>query len=242
MGKLNLLHHKSWHVYSEKNREKVRKDEKEFDLKQAKLKKKELKIVQEENLKRLREAAHGPSATDREGHVRLFEEEELLEKSKILPTEKELDAKKFQDRYTMYLGETKEGKKDDVWYASLDYGKGKKLASTTDLERKKKERKDLERKDRLDPSRLMKDYMASKQDGSSQFTKYDQYKKSSSSSSLPSGGKSLDQLRQERIEREKKEKSRTMALLNPGAGAEDHNQGDRTFYNSQFNRDHVRKR
>jgi hypothetical protein len=27
MGKLNLLHHKSWHVYSEKNVSRVRRDE-----------------------------------------------------------------------------------------------------------------------------------------------------------------------------------------------------------------------
>ena len=57
MGKLNLLHHKSWHVYSKENRERVRKDEEAAVKEENGKKERVIKAEQEARLEKLRDAS-----------------------------------------------------------------------------------------------------------------------------------------------------------------------------------------
>lgn len=54
MGKLNLLHHKTWHVYGRDNRERVRKDEEIEDKKQLATDTRKQQAKQERKLNSLR--------------------------------------------------------------------------------------------------------------------------------------------------------------------------------------------
>jgi hypothetical protein len=115
MGKLNLLHHKTWHVYSKANRDKVKKDEEKFEAKERESEQRTIKVEQEVRISNLRSKKETITET---GHINLFAEEEKSDGLQLSKTEKELDQKKWEDKHTMYLGETKDGKKESPWYAA----------------------------------------------------------------------------------------------------------------------------
>ncbi|KAI8929814.1 hypothetical protein BC831DRAFT_442178 [Entophlyctis helioformis] len=62
MGKLNILQHKSWHVYSEKNRQRVRRDEEDAARAEAEKRDRADKADQEARIQLLRSRARGASA------------------------------------------------------------------------------------------------------------------------------------------------------------------------------------
>ena len=56
-----------------------------------------------------------------ESHVNLFQEEERMIQSEIkngskLVDKKALENKEWEDKHTMFLGETRDGKKESPWY------------------------------------------------------------------------------------------------------------------------------
>ncbi|KAJ3368953.1 hypothetical protein HDU91_000173 [Kappamyces sp. JEL0680] len=244
MGKLNLLHHKTWHVYSKANRDRVRKDEEVYEAEQRKAEEKIVKADQEARLAQLRRGKEATrpdeSLHDQTRHVNLFQEEEQQQGIVLLKSEKELKEKQWQDKHTMYLGETKDGKKESAWYNSLDYGKRDREARLDPEKRKRREKRDESSKRRDDPLKLMKDYLASKETGSSQFSKYADFSGASKVSKKPSASKTIEELRQDRLAREMKERTRTQALLDPKAALENKHDQRKGYYNSQFNREHTR--
>ncbi|KAJ3316027.1 hypothetical protein HDV04_000236 [Boothiomyces sp. JEL0838] len=218
MGKLNISHHKSWHVYSKDNINKVKADEKkaaeEEQLRQDRI----LKADQEARIKLLRENA-GIMHEEKIERVHLFEEEERLHGFEKAVDEKQLDQKAKEDKHTWFLGETRDGKKDSPWYTERDYGKESKEKAMDPVKKKRKDKLEKSRKEREDPMKLL--------------SKIIQKEKKSVQK------KSVEQLRQERLEREEAERKRTHKLLNPNSNRHDSNS---RYYNSQFNPDIVKQR
>jgi hypothetical protein len=219
MGKLNILHHKEWHVYSKVNRDKVREDEKNAAIEEQKTQDKIDKANNEARLELLRKRAHQKQDTVQTEmkHINLFEEEEKFQKTQYLRSEKELDQKKWEDKHTWYLGETKDGRKETPWYTASDY-RSEKEKSTG---RERKEQFRLRQEDPL-----------------SMFKKASQSKVTKPSHSAKSGPKTVDQLRKERLERELQERNRIKEITIPASLRHDK---DESFYNSQFNPGLVRK-
>ncbi|KAJ3276827.1 hypothetical protein HDV01_002882 [Terramyces sp. JEL0728] len=225
MGKLNISHHKSWHVYSKDNINKVKADEKkaaeEEQLRQDRI----LKADQEAKKKLLRDNA-GLRTEEKVQRVHLFEEEEKLHGFEKAIDDKQLDQKVKEDKHTWFLGETRDGKKDTPWYAEKDYGKElrekaadpAKMYIITDS-RKRREKSEKRRKEREDPIKLLGKIIRKE-------------KKSVQK-------KTVEQMRQERLEREEAERIRTRQHLNPN-----HNRhtADSGYYNSQFNPDIVMRK
>ena len=125
MGKLNLLHHKSWHVYSKDNREKVRKDEEAAEKIEKGKQDRIVKAEQERRIEQLRSSRRerGGELIDEKNesanthkHINLFHDLEKNAGSVVLVNEKAEEQKNWGDKHTMYLGETKDGKKDAPWY------------------------------------------------------------------------------------------------------------------------------
>lgn len=120
MGKLNLLHHKSWHVYSKDNRERVRKDEEEAGKVEKEKESRAIKAEQERRMEQLRASKKGEKETqedNRNQHVNLFHD---FDQSVVLVDERAEEQRKWEDKHTMYLGETKDGKKDVPWYNQVN--------------------------------------------------------------------------------------------------------------------------
>lgn len=124
MGKLNLLHHKSWHVYSKDNREKVRKDEEAAEKIEKGKQDRIEKAEQERRIEQLRSSRRDRGAlidekdesANQNQHINLFHDLEKIAGSVVLVNDKAEEQKKWEDKHTMYLGETKDGKKDAPWY------------------------------------------------------------------------------------------------------------------------------
>eukprot|EP00842_Homolaphlyctis_polyrhiza_P001865 jgi/Hompol1/267/HPOL_000968-RA len=133
MGKLNLLPHKSWNVYSEKNRARVQRDEAKAEAEAADKQQRAQQAEQESRLSILRsrarsnqassDTAEPPSqsepswktaATARTSHAAFLEEKTKAAKEK------------FEKDTTVYLGETLDGKKDSPWYTQSDLGRSKR--------------------------------------------------------------------------------------------------------------------
>ncbi|KAJ3203676.1 hypothetical protein HK099_001410, partial [Clydaea vesicula] len=123
MGKLNLLHHKSWHVYSQKNRDRVKKDEEE----DAKLKEKEKLRIQtaetEDRLNKLREKKN--LKIDDEKGFNLFADVEakMNNQNDEFVEDERKEKEKWNNKITSYLAGTG-GKTDEKpWYAKDGFDK-----------------------------------------------------------------------------------------------------------------------
>jgi hypothetical protein len=233
MGKLNLLHHKDWHVYLKVNRDKVIEDEKKFALEAKAQEDKILKAEQEARLSKLRLKAKtslAPINNKRKEKerlestaFRLFEEEEKYKNSESVASDKQLAQKAHEDKHTWFLGETRDGKKDPPWYVTENFGR-----STDIREPKKKKRKQLD-----EQHKILEDPM----------TKVGKYSTSSlkiQKCKPESKPKTMEELRKQRLEREIKERSRTHDMLYPNQ--KKIHETDAKFYNSQFNPKLVNKR
>ncbi|CAO3589615.1 unnamed protein product [Absidia cylindrospora] len=128
---MNILPHKSWHVYNKKNIEKVRKDEAKAKEQQDAIDKRVLTADSEARLKLLRQRAaknqlHGQDeqqlvAKDLiTGHIHLFAEaEKAASQNEEVVAEKKAEKDKLDKQFTMYLDK---GSKDEEapWYAKKE--------------------------------------------------------------------------------------------------------------------------
>ena len=221
MGKLNISHHKSWHVYNQKNKDIVKKDELEAEKltleKEARIQKAE----QEARLDKLRCQASNSSNTsiqqkEQIGHINLFPLADQVEQNPEYLEEEMKKKKKAEAPFTMYLSQST--KDPAPWYSK-----------TSNIESKSNEYKDALRKEALDPIKDIK-----KNDSSLNKESIKVKSKSQGSSSSSS---SIEKLRQQRLEREAKERARQDHLLNPSKSQS--LLKERHSYHSQFNPDAV---
>jgi hypothetical protein len=239
MGKLNILHHKEWHVYSKVNRDKVKEDEKNQAEQEAETQRRLDQIESERRLSKLREKAKlsqdRPNRKDarkqqepEQRHINFFQEAEKYKDSEIVVDEKTLEQKKYEDKHTWYLGETRDGKKDRPWYTTMDYGKSDRDKHVDERKKQMRLKRDEYEKHAHDPmTKIRKDQRKDSQPGSV----------SKKSNNKPN---TIQELRAERMQREMKERSRANAVLNPNAKTKHETEG--SYYNSQYNRDAVAKR
>lgn len=260
MGKLNLLHHKSWHVYSAKNRERVARDE--AKAKAAEEEKEERAAVAEgeARLERLRgrtvptamdgrHATDEGTLTDAQGHIELFAP--VTQEPSADGTDKPKKKTNKKDETpssegAWKLGETMDGSKATPWYAAKDVRAASEALPTSSfllsargpLTLEERRAKDALLKAREDPLAKMPQ---------------------SSSGSLPSSSKvaplnpttdkplsKIEQLRAERLKREEKERARAreaqgLAVPIVPATFKTH-ASDSGFYHSQFNPEAARGR
>ncbi|KAJ3384239.1 hypothetical protein HDU92_003715 [Lobulomyces angularis] len=229
MGKLNLLHHKSWHVYSQKNRDRVKKDEEE----DAKLKEKEKLRIQtaetEDRLNKLREKKN--LKIDDEKGFNLFADVEakMNNQNDEFVEDERKEKEKWNNKITSYLAGTG-GKTDEKpWYAKDGFDKYESEKKET----RKKPKSDSEKKKFLDPIAKLEKYEKKKQ----------KFLKNIAKEESKSSKKSIEELRAERLSREKEEKLKTAKFLNPNYLSENDlkHKNNSKFYNSQFNPEFVRK-
>ncbi|KAI8915190.1 hypothetical protein DFJ77DRAFT_358998 [Powellomyces hirtus] len=284
MGKLNILQHKSWHVYNEVNRAKVRQDEENARKEDEKKKEPALQADREARLTLLRKRAQSrrqeagdlASAVDtppleagirraqlldadapHSGHINLFADAAEAAaggtqggKNKDYEDEKKAKEKAEADRYTWYLGETRDGKKDTPWYAAPDpISAARSLPPEGPLGikigEKKRAQKDERRKVRDDPlTAVLKGTgkigkASSKETGS--HKRGTRFGKGARALPTSQPSSTIEKLRAERLRREAEERLKTEQLLNPSAAPIRHEK-ETSFYNSQFNPHATRSR
>ncbi|KAG2231890.1 hypothetical protein BDF21DRAFT_428731 [Thamnidium elegans] len=243
---MNILHHKSYHVYNKKNIEKVKRDEAEAE-KQEKQKQDRITLAESEaRLDLLRKKANANLPNDQVTkpvqHINLFEHA-VVKGNPEHEAELEEEKEKWNKQITMYLGHGAK-KEDDPWYAKKD-DKAVKYKDITTFKNKHKDKKKYKKgpiKLQEDPLDLIKTQLKAreKQERKSE-RKYRSEKitapsSSSSSSTSPS---SIEALRAKRLEREKNEKFRLKQLyLDSDQDTESLDERKRS-YNSQFNRDET---
>ena len=223
MGKTNILQHKSWHVYSEKNRERVRRDEEKAKQEEEKKAQRALAAEQEARLDHLRANCSSSTA---DGYSDRKLKQHALKGNPEREAEERIAKERLESRFTMYLGGNRDGKMKAPWYATSDYGRA---STKSQSERRKK----LE-----DPLESIKKSLSESE------------KDSNSINSKPHGEKQLnasfnavERLRLERLQREAQERRRTDELLGihmPKSSVERHLQND-NYYHSQFNPQNTRR-
>mmetsp|Transcript_2791 Transcript_2791/g.4235 ORF Transcript_2791/g.4235 Transcript_2791/m.4235 type:complete len:267 (-) Transcript_2791:881-1681(-) len=222
-GGLNILPQKSWNVYNRDCREKVAKDERKHREEEEKKRKRSEQSEAEARVKFLKEKAKRQRLESSSDNLQSAEEvvvaaEEAVASSSSLPlkhvnlfedieaaaaaggnlehmAEKRAADEKADKEGVMFLGQSSVEKKQiKPWYLSKVDQQPK-----TD----KQIWKEARRKQEQDP-------MAS-------MTKYVSAKKTADKEKIPAqsskGGKSVDDLRQERLAREKKEREKVIALF-----------------------------
>lgn len=266
---MNILPHKSWHVRTKKNIERVRRDEAKAAEEEEERQRRIALAEQETRTELLREKAKSQraiqgldiSGTDVDHvtleapaptHINFFaeiEKEERQNRAKNAEheAEKKAEKEKWERKIGLltYLGESSvESQVTPPWYLQ-----NKKLR--LDQEAKVTETK-KEKRDNDDPLLKMRAYLNKKdkkhkkdKDEKKRHRKKEKCNKLSSSSCV-----SVDQLRAERLQREKNERSRALALMAKLQGEEIPSQSDKESklsdrdrqYNSQFNPSLARQR
>jgi hypothetical protein len=220
MGKLNILHHKEWHVYSKGNRDKVKEDEKKAAEESKKAQDRINRAESEAKLEFLRKKALAKKPQN-ERNINFFEEEERC-KVEYVKSDKEIDQKKWEDKHTWYLGETKDGKKDTPWYIHKDFKSDHPGLDDVKVQRKK--RAEVRRTYQEDPLTLIQKATGSK------------VSKQQSSSIDHKRPKTIEELRKDRLERELQERARTRAFIKP---QKNRHEKQKEFFNAQFHPDLV---
>ncbi|KAJ3077937.1 hypothetical protein HDU99_000882 [Rhizoclosmatium hyalinum] len=252
-GGLVILKHKSWHVYNEKNRERVRKDEEKAKQEDDEKKGRAVKADQEYRLGVLRSRAGSDKKRSREDseskepefesagrpgvHLNLFGD---LESGKALhrdgsnaehEQEKAKEKAKFEKQFTMYLGQEvgKDGAPTIPWYAkeSSEDKVGVKKLKTELLEDPAAKFISADRSER--PHKEGKEVKKDKKKDKSKKHNHTKHEAKS---------KSMEELRKERMEREAHERKRAEELLKPAPDSMERSRG----YNSAFNPELSRRR
>ncbi|KAI8331201.1 hypothetical protein BC941DRAFT_439259 [Chlamydoabsidia padenii] len=231
---MNILPHKSWHVYNKKNIEKVRKDEAKAKKEQEAKDKRALVADSEVRLKLLRQKASKNEPVDNNvGHVHLFADAEkaALENEEVIADQK-AEKDKMDKQITMYLDK---GTKDEEapWYVKKGYTKYTDdhlskpyIKSRHDKDHQKRhQRPPITLHD--DPLDLIKSHL----DKDDEKKKKDRHRHHRHHHSTKSP--SIEQLRAQRKEREKAEQLRTQQLI---YGDTQQQQQQQQHYNSQYNR------
>lgn len=266
---MNILPHKSWHVRTKKNIERVRRDEAKAAEEEEERQRRIALAEQETRTELLRKKAKSQRAikgldisdTDVEHvtleapaptHINFFseiekEERQNLAKNAEHEAEKKAEKEKWERKIGLltYLGESAvESQVTPPWYLQ---NKKLRLDNEAKVTETKKEKRDND-----DPLLKMRAYLSKKdkkhkkdKNEKKRDRKKEKCKKLSSSSCV-----SIDQLRAERLQREKNERSRALALMAKLQGEEIPSQSDKESnlsdrdrqYNSQFNPSLARQR
>ncbi|KAI9261366.1 leukocyte receptor cluster member 1 [Helicostylum pulchrum] len=240
---MNILHHKSYHVYNKKNIEKVKRDEAEAE-KQEKEKQDRITLAESEaRLDLLRKKANvklpNDQVTNPVQHINLFEHA-VVKGNPEHEAELQEEKEKWNKQITMYLGHGAK-KEDDPWYAKKD-DKAVKYKDTTTFKSKHKDKK-IYKKGPIklieDPLELIKTQLQEREKRERKLERKFRPKKPSpspKSKSKSSSSPSIEALRAKRLERENNEKFRLKQLyLDPEQDTECVDERKRS-YNSQFNR------
>ncbi|KAJ3149900.1 Leukocyte receptor cluster member 1 [Geranomyces variabilis] len=272
MGKLNLLHHKSWHVYNEANRARVRADEEAARLADAKKQEPALQADREARLTQLRQKAASrriaeegsvprltPSpataTTDKpvhSGHILLFADAEAAShstnshKNPRREAESAAKAKAEADKFTWYLGETLDGKKATPWYTAADpRAEVRKRLPQGPLGIPTNEKKC---KDKDERRKAREDPLAAVRKAESgkvaKLRRAENKRFSTKQIKVipPSGVSAIEKLRAERLSRELAEQIKTKELLQPASNPPTRHEREVSYYNSQFNPSAARRR
>ena len=149
-------------------------------------------------------------------HLNLFAdyEKRKVEMDKYVDQDKQQDQEKWEKQFTMYLGETRDGKRNEKpWYAQQQH--------PTEPKSEKLKRNDEKRKKQQDPMALL--------------ALLD--KSSPQPVATISRPTTIEGLRKERLERERLERERAAQLM----GIKSTHDTEQHFYHSQFNPDAVRQ-
>ncbi|ORZ10104.1 hypothetical protein BCR42DRAFT_441214 [Absidia repens] len=262
---MNILPHKSWHVYNKKNIEKVRKDEAKAKEQQDTIDKRALIADSEARLQLLRQRAaknqlHGQDEHQLvkkdlvSGHIHLFAEaEKAASQNEEVVAEKKAEKDKLDKQFTMYLDK---GSKDEEapWYAKNELTKYSDDHLTKPYIKSKHD-KDGQKRYRRSPitlesdplaiirSQLDKEEKESRQSDHYHHRHHHELKSSKSKSSKSSKRQSrqktktpsIEELRAQRREREKAERLRTHSVIYGDTQNTQHDSRHHQ-YNSQYNR------
>ncbi|KAI8988228.1 hypothetical protein BDF20DRAFT_854572 [Mycotypha africana] len=249
---MNILPHKSWHVYNKANVERVRKDEAKA-AEEAKKKKDRADLAESEarlNLLRQRANTRLPPEDQllREPqpieHINLFHDfEQKLERNEEAEAERKVEEEKFDKRFTMYLDKGTE-KADEPWYVKTDRKEEKyidpyKFKSKQEQKRKVK---DTSNKDD-DPLHFIKKKLQQKNSNDRRDKKKshrERHENDKSNNNCSNSSPTMEELRAKRYARERKEKARLQNLyLDHKEDQEDVIDERKRGYNSQFNREET---
>ncbi|KAI8374682.1 uncharacterized protein BYT42DRAFT_615814 [Radiomyces spectabilis] len=224
---MNILPHKSWHVYNRKNIEKVRKDEAKAKQEEDAKRDRVIKAESEARLELLRHRATGRQSSDDAALVpasstagfRLFDDLETNAENEERKAEEKAKDEKWNRQITMYLD--KDVKDTDTpWYA----GRPKEDEKYIDKHvRRYVRHENNPKKRRREPVKISEDPLATvrhhlaKKDKHShkEYKEKDKKKKKSEdkSSSPSSSSSSIEALRAQRLERERKERARARSMV-----------------------------
>ncbi|KAK0054181.1 leukocyte receptor cluster member 1 [Biomphalaria pfeifferi] len=240
---MNILPHKSWHVRTKKNIEKVRRDEEKAALEEKEKQRRQALADQEARTDLLRLRASGKSgkhdkissdvtkdvvvyeSDGKREHINFFKDiEDGLKhgKNREHEAEKKQEQEEFEKKIGLltYLGQST--KEVEPWYLKNISKSSKESESSSQKNVSKPETSHS-----MDPLMQMSEYLKKKHKSSENKKEQEKVDKNkskhtvktpqstshSSSASHPSTSKSMNQLREERLKREREEKARIAALL-----------------------------
>ncbi|KAJ3093052.1 hypothetical protein HK102_010957 [Quaeritorhiza haematococci] len=225
MPKLNILQHKS-----EKNRERVRRDEEQARLEEESKKAKAQLAVECIQLRKAK--AVWMSSGNEVGKEKRWSSQGKGGTNAEYEEEKRLEKEKWEKKYTSYLGG--DAGKSTPWYANLP-----SKEPTEEATDKRKQSKSQKVKEREDPLTLMSEYL------NHQKKEVKKRRKMLALPSTESGDDKMRRLREERLRREHEERLRAAKLLGKPTSVApvdiQRHQKDEGYYHSQFNPDFVRK-
>ncbi|KAI9470955.1 MAG: hypothetical protein EXX96DRAFT_654009 [Benjaminiella poitrasii] len=259
---MNILHHKSWHVYNKTNIERVRKDEAEAEAEAKKKQERALLAESEARLNLLRKRAEARLLDEGDTsiiqhqkveHVNLFKD--LADKSNNEEHEDEKNEKdkKWERQITMYLdkGTTKDG---EPWYTKKDRKDEKYVDPYTFKSNKKQKREPVKLNDdplhyisktlkKREEKKRRKEYK-SRHEHKSRHERDRKRKEVKKEAEKKSGSLTIEELRARRLERERNEKARLQSIyMGHDSNEQDEVELDdrKRTYNSQFNREETLK-
>ncbi|KAI9303061.1 hypothetical protein BJ944DRAFT_268997 [Cunninghamella echinulata] len=220
---MNILPHKSWHVYNKKNIEKVRKDEEKAKQEQDAKDKRSTLADSEARIQLLRERAEkrystGDDQTSIEP-VRLFADiEKAAQNDEVLAEKKQKELDK-ERQFTMYLDKGTSDK-EIPWYAKKQPNKYTDEHISKPYIKSKHD-KDIQIRHKRpaisiedDPLVTIKTHLEKHETKHQKKHKSTHHHHSKKKSSLKKkSSSSIEQLRAQRLEREKAERLRTQSVI-----------------------------
>lgn len=230
---MNILPKKNWHVRTRKNIEKVRKDEAKAAEEERKLNERIALAEREARTRYLRNRAQtGPSTSSTRSevnhsstHVDLFADSQLGRGDQRVNLEHEREEKQKTEKWEQQVGiltylHKSQSDVDHPWYLQPH---DQRLLGSTDHNSVTGSSKDEERKDYLDPLKIMKQHLSKMKSTEkkpdrevkgrkSGIDRNGEKRKPEKVVKVEPGGK-MAQLRKERLDRERKERERAEKLI-----------------------------